>query len=170
MDRQRQAQKKAEEVLEQNFQTTPPVDLRTVVSNYGGLTIKEADLGEMGKDVAGFIDMDTRTIYVNASDPPNRKTFTIAHELGHWLLHQHELESDPDKYAIYYRTPLGGYVDDVERAANTFAANLLVPRKMLEKYLRLGLDKITLAKIFGVSEEVIGYRISNEFPEYANRV
>lgn len=155
------AKKKAQEVLEANFVSEPPVRITDIAQNYG-LQIKVVDLsGYPG--VAGFIDPQSRTIFVNKDDPPTRQAFTIAHELGHWLMHKKELESEPDKYAILYRKPLGEPNDDVvEKQANTFAASVLVPKNLLEKYKDVK-DHTTIADIFGVSPEVIGYRLDHEF-------
>lgn len=155
---------KAEEVLRDNLVEEPPVKITEIARNYG-LLVETADLGEYGADVAGFIDPASKIIYVNKKDSATRQAFTIAHELGHWLMHQDELEKEPNKYAVLYRKPLGTVNGDpVEKQANTFAANLLVPKKMLEKYAKDS-DINTLADIFGVSTEVIGYRLKHESPK-----
>ncbi|HCZ6521380.1 TPA: ImmA/IrrE family metallo-endopeptidase, partial [Staphylococcus aureus] len=48
------------------------------------LKIQYEDLDD---DVSGYID--ERTIYVNKNHSSNRKRFTIAHEIGHFL-HNHK--------------------------------------------------------------------------------
>ena len=89
---------------------------------------------------------------------PEELLEVIAHEFGHFLLHKADLEKDPDKHAIFYRIPLGRINEDqLEKETNIFAANLLVPQKMLDKYKSL--DTNTIAKIFGVSPEVIGISV-----------
>jgi Zn-dependent peptidase ImmA (M78 family) len=156
------AKKKAQQVLDDNFVVEPPVRVTDIAANYG-LQIAVADLGEYGADVAGYIDPKAKLIVVNMNDPSTRQAFTIAHELGHWFMHQDKLESEPDKYAILYRKPLGGpNIDSIEKQANTFAACLLVPKSMLENYKDTS-DYRTIADIFGVSQEVIGYRFRHEF-------
>jgi len=149
---------RVDEVLKENFVLSPPVRIEDIAANYG-LTLVEADLAD---DIAGFIDQTKKKIYVNKNDSDTRQAFTIAHELGHWLLHRTQLNSDPDKYAVLYRKPLGGSNGDpVEKEANFFAAHLLVPKSLLEKYKDE--DPNTIAKIFGVSPEVVGYRMKNEY-------
>jgi Zn-dependent peptidase ImmA (M78 family) len=156
------AKQQAAQVLDENFVSEPPVLVEGIAKNYG-LQVKVADLGSSGNDVAGFIDPATKIIYVNKDDSPARQAFTVAHELGHWFLHHEQLQAEPDKYAILYRRPLGSSdVDAVEKQANFFAANLLVPKEMLEQY-RDGTRHNEIAKIFGVSPEVIGYRFAHEF-------
>lgn len=97
-------------------------------------------------------------IFVNDDDPPNRQTFTIAHELGHKLLGH-----NPNEYGVLFRRQVFGENPPVEKEANWFAANLLVPEEMLrriqKKYDLTERDTEVLAGIFGVSREMIQYRI-----------
>ena len=37
-------------------------------------------------DVSGFFDSKTNTIYVNVDNSIARRTYTVAHELGHYFL------------------------------------------------------------------------------------
>lgn len=146
------AQKAAKKILEENYVTSPPIRVDEIAINYG-LNIIETDFDN--NDIAGFIDTDQKTIYVNKKDSDSRKIFTIAHELGHYILHKEELQKNPS-YAILYRKSIGGETDDVEKEANCFAANLLVPKEFLDQYKEV--DDDTLSKIFAVSREVIGFR------------
>ena len=151
----------AEEVLKENFISKPPVPIVELVKNYG---YKVSEI-ELDPDIAGFVNAKEHVIYVNISDSATRKAFTIAHELGHIILHSTELEADPD-IGILYRRPLGQKnEDEKEQEANCFAANLLVPKSMLEGVLNEYKDIIPedngtnlLSTIFGVSQEVIGFR------------
>ena len=101
--------------------------------------------------------MESASAVINAADPPNRKKFTIAHELGHWVMHRSLLRDRPE-IGVLLREPLGrADSSPLEQEANAFAANLLVPDNMLKSYRTD--DIVLLAKVFGVSEEVIGYRL-----------
>lgn len=61
------------------------------------------------------------------------------------------------EYAVFYRKPLGSDENDfIEKEANCFAGNLLVPKEKFLEYEHY--DNITLSKIFGVSRDVIGFR------------
>ena len=151
---------KADQVLKENFINNPPIDVYEIAKNEG-LDIEIKDFGDEFNNISGYIKPELRKIFVNSRDSENRKKFTIAHELGHWILHKEKLESEPEKYAVLYRIPLGRAQDDpIEQEANYFAANLLVPEEMLIARR----DKKTedeLAREFHVSRDVIGYRLSD---------
>jgi Zn-dependent peptidase ImmA (M78 family) len=148
----KKARELAKEVLDANFITAPPIHMRELAENYG-LRVFVAEFDD--PDVAGTIDLEKACIVVNSYDSRMRQTFTIAHELGHWLLHR----EDPglsEGVTIFLRKPLGGEIEWWEKEANWFAANLLVPKEMLDRYEDK--DEREVAKIFGVSPSVIGYR------------
>lgn len=156
----KKAKQEAKKVLDENYVTEPPVDVVEIAKNYG-YSVVEA---ELPKNVAGFVDPKGDVIYVNLFDSDQRKTFTVAHELGHIILHTQDLEENPD-LGILFRRPLGGAdPDPKEQEANCFAANLLVPQNLLEdksrRYSGLVNSKV-LAALFGVSKEVIEYRLKD---------
>lgn len=151
---------KAEQVLQENFISNPPIDVYEIAKNEG-LEIEIRDFGDKFNAISGYIKPEIRTIFVNSRDPENRRKFTVAHELGHWILHRDKLESEPEKYAILYRIPLGRpQHDPVEQEANFFAANLLVPDQMLTTR-RDDKTEEQLAAEFQVSRDVIGYRLND---------
>lgn len=152
------AQREAEQVLFDNSVDVPPVLPKQLAENYG-LDVVFARFPDKWRSVMGFLDFDERKIFVNLDDPPNRQTFTIAHELGHWRLHRPEIEKDRSLYKVLLRSPMGAVKDRLEQEANAFAANLLVPLQFLDDYSRVARDS-ELARLFGVSEEVIRYRRS----------
>lgn len=57
-------------------------------------------------------------IYINGDMPTDRKRLTLAHELGHLVLHSNEI------------------VEDVEDQANAFAAELLMPLEVIKPQIR----------------------------------
>lgn len=154
------AQKLAEEVLKENYITKPPIPVVELAKNYGFEVIE----AELVPNIAGFVNIKDHIIYVNKSDSDARKAFTIAHELGHIKLHASDLEKNPD-LGILYRQPLGRKDDDEkEQEANFFAASLLVPESMYKEIMKQYKDVLSenktelLSTLFGVSQEVIGYR------------
>lgn len=142
------------------FEIKDPVIPVAEIAQREGLTIKyfKPDDGSELQKISGFFDPASKTIYINSEDPSTRQMFTIAHELGHF-----ELKHEPEQFDVLYRfaTPIDK--NPIEQEANTFAANLLVPEEMLkkvrEKYKLTTNDFIALANIFGVSPEVMRYRL-----------
>src|SRR5216684_5096953 len=82
-------------------------------------------------DVAGFIDRQARRIVIAQKFRLEWRRFTTAHEIAHWVLH-------PD-FVIHRDRPLMGGEranrsrDLKEREADLFAAELLMPSKLLRK-------------------------------------
>ena len=79
-----------------------------------------------------------RKIVVNFSEPEYRQRFTLAHELGHIILEHSGMKfrtADPSKYA-----------DEItrvqERLANKFAAELLMPKKLVILAVRKSATKL----------------------------
>ncbi|MDR1485275.1 MAG: ImmA/IrrE family metallo-endopeptidase [Planctomycetaceae bacterium] len=144
------------EVLEENFILDPPVIAQKLAEGYG-LTVRYSFFKPEYNDISGFIEADKKRIVVNAEDSPARQNFTIAHELGHYLLEHDLLGSE---YTCLFRNPAKQKSTPIEQEANCFAANLLVPSFFLRKYLDdypFAADE-QLSKIFGVSAEVIRFR------------
>ena len=150
----KKAQEEAEKVWKKLCLSSPPVPILEVCASYS-LTVIGVSFQEQ-PDVSGILDIEKRIIYLDHSDTPEHKRFTIAHELGHWLLHREALNGDPN-LSIYYRRPIGGELNQKEKEANCFAANLLVPTKFLAE-LQTSYSETELASIFAVSRQVIGYR------------
>ncbi len=100
-------------------------------------------------------------IFVNPKARPERRRFTIAHELGHFILHR---ASQPkflcDKESVYSGID---NLKQIEREADDFASNLLMPGDMLRDRItgkRIDFHLIgDLAKEFGVSLESMSIRI-----------
>ena len=97
--------------------------------------------------------------YHSGADSPNRQAFTIAHEIGHFVLHRPLLENKPD-LGVLFRQPIGAESDPIEKEANCFAANMLVPKHRLNPWDRWQKESV-VAQLFGVSEEVVRYRFKD---------
>ena len=107
--------------------------------------------------VSGLFDFRENKILVNSDDPGNRQTFTIAHELGHKVLHTPWAASD--QYKVLWRDLRNQSNDRREKEANVFAACLLMPREMMRSYR--GMSAGQLSKLFAVSEEFASNRLRN---------
>ncbi|MEK7572092.1 MAG: ImmA/IrrE family metallo-endopeptidase [Patescibacteria group bacterium] len=151
------AESEATDILKNFGVDSPPIPLLDIVSSYG-LVISYADFSAIprGNEIAGFIDLKQNKIVVNEDDAPNRQRFTIAHELGHFIMHQNFIKNNK-KYTVLLRRPLKNHnYSSEEQEANCFAASLLVPKDILRNYSELpnGIS----ASLFAVSEDVIKYR------------
>lgn len=154
-----------------------PVDLRRLAKKLN-VSIEEKDLDN---DISGFLlKKEGKTIIgLNNNHPNVRKRFTIAHEIGHYKLHNVESPLFVDYFYKgsmlrskesnkIYRSTHNSNNPLMEKEANYFAANLLMP-KMLVKIQIDELDDnmsyddklIKLADIFQVSEIAMDYRLKS---------
>src|SRR3989338_1956333 len=94
MNKHVQAQIKSEvlRLLASNRIRKPPVRVKMIAKNLG-VHIRYEPFED---DVSGalFRDTDNTIIGVNSLHPPNRQRVTIAHEIGHLLLHEMKMHVD----------------------------------------------------------------------------
>lgn len=127
----------------------PPVNVRRIVEQLG---VRVVSVKEPGW--AGAIDSIATppTIWVNEGDAQVRQRFTLAHELGHLLLHP-----------LGRRHRDGTFANPKEQAevdANNFAASLLMPLWMLEPIaVNSSRSAASLAALFGVSPGALGIQL-----------
>ncbi|SDE07208.1 protein of unknown function [Dyadobacter soli] len=154
----RRAKGEAIRLLQQFGLEKPPVNPMEIAQHLG-VKVSFVEFEKKLNNISGFYDFEEDTIFVNMDEYPLRQTFTIAHELGHRILHA-EWAKSPD-YKVLMRDDMGAN-DAKEAEANTFAANLLVPRFMLDKYWEIA-TTTQLSGLFAVSVPVIKNRISFEY-------
>lgn len=114
-------------------------------------------------------------IYINKSDSPQRKLFTLAHELGHFFVHSEMRDEFVDGQLIS-RTEQEKYAA-VELEANEFAGNLIMPEEKIRRELpqeNVLTEKrvIDLAKEFNVSAIAMATRLRNlnyDVPGYTSK-
>jgi len=125
-------------------------------------------------DISGMLFRDgTRTIIgVNSDHHPNRQRFTIAHEVGHLLLHPGRPIILDKLVRVNRRDSVSALASDrQEIEANQFAASLLTPqdllasemKRLLKEHAGIAEDDLIhdLAKRFSVSPEAMGHRLTN---------
>lgn len=100
-------------------------------------------------------DKKQSVVSINANRRITRQRFTAAHELGHIFLHT-EIKDNS------FICPISDKKTDIEKEADTFASNLLMPTDELHKRAdiyadengKVGLDEcLLIAEYFGVSFE-----------------
>jgi hypothetical protein len=162
-----------------------PVPLDAIAdSHYGLLVREETDLAELAGleddvHISGLLLPGPREIWVDAEEGlrwPGRRRFTIAHELGHWVLHCEvgraggepvhcRIESLSEQGTTDAEDggqppPRPTYPPPRERDANRFAAATLMPRALVEKeHAWLNGDERRMAQVFGVSVLAMEWRI-----------
>lgn len=98
----------------------------------------------------GNFIMIREDVYEKACEGDARARFTLAHELGHWALHSNS------------NMPLARKVSSAvvpayrraEPQANQFAAELLMPRRLVQSYM----DANSIMTVFGVSKKAANAR------------
>ena len=105
---------------------------------------------------------EAAAIYLDQSDSRQRRRFTCAHELGHYVDHLRQAV-DMDSYQfVDYRNGVSSAGTDVaERFANTFAACLLMPDGEVRAKVNMGWSLWQLSSYFDVSAEAMQYRLRN---------
>ena len=123
-----------------------------------GFDVFESDFTEGNVDGMVINSDSEQSIYVNKNDIPERQRFTIAHELGHIVLHH--INQAKEYQIVDYRSNTEQY-DPREHEANNFAASLLMPReKSIYKWNRLK-DVDDFALTFKVSKSAAAIRLNN---------
>lgn len=150
----------------------PPVPVEEIADSCFGLLVREVEdmsaapgapeVGP-GQSISGLLLASRGEIWVNAAEArewPPRKRFTIAHELGHWVLHR------TGQQALFCRH---GAVEEADRPelpaaeveANAFAAALLMPADLLREHRRAcSGDLEQLCLIFDSSERAMKRRLA----------
>ena len=129
-----------------------PVDVKKVAEKFG-LSVIEFDFID---SISGVLKKDRNVIGVNKKHSKVRQRFTIAHELGHFLL-GHDIGKNEDILDDNSEKPI-----HTEREANIFASELLMPHDLLVNEVKKEkIDLKRLASIFDVSEQAISIRLLN---------
>jgi Zn-dependent peptidase ImmA (M78 family) len=135
----------------------PPIDVYRVAQDIG-LAVMERDLEDQ---VSGMLVMKggKGTIVVNQNHHINRRRFTVAHECGHTELHLEHTDSQVfiDATPVFFRDTISTEGRSLQEiAANTYAAELLMPEEQVRKILREqpidAFDDIAIRHIAGVFE------------------
>lgn len=131
-----------------------PVPVEAIAEDLLGLLVEEDEI-----DCSGMLLPAERRVVLKADEPPLRRRFTLAHEVGHWVCQVREGNEAP----VYCRAADIAPTADraLEREANVFAAELLMPEPALREEFARAASAAELATWFGVSEEAMGWRLYN---------
>ncbi len=164
-----------ERLLAEANVNTPPVPVEDLIHRQR-ITIARKRLDD---ETSGFVYVDPKTkanfIGLNVSHTKTRQRFTLAHELGHFLMHRRSgggtLHVDESDFFVRFRGPHSGNGSSgEEQEANAFAAELLMPSSFLERDVRKIRDGLSLsddtviralANRYGVSQQALSFRLVN---------
>jgi Zn-dependent peptidase ImmA (M78 family) len=169
MARKIDVEKEAMALVRKYRVSKPPVPIEAIAEAEGALILRNHFSGYE----SGFAlrEGTSRIIGVNTATSPRRQRFTIAHELGHLILHDNPLITD---YSVLVgmrdeNSSLGTHRQEID--ANGFAATLLMPQEIVVDEVRreLQLSNFSskdefierLSRTFDVSTEAMGYRLLN---------
>ena len=134
--------------LIQKYNYQPPIPVEDLVNKLG-LEIREIST-EL--DIDAKLDANNYRITVNnLQKNPFRRRFSIAHELGHFVLKHHikpwEFE-DPETGKSF-----------IEPEADEFAGSLLLPQHLLTEQIKKGVPLNDIQKMFQVSKQALWVRL-----------
>jgi hypothetical protein len=143
---------KAQEVINQLHLTPPPpVDIERVVREWGlAVEFVNRPGGLHGRMLA-----ERAVVEVAAGDHPNRQRFSIAHELGHYILAHNPVYSEAEPEEITSPTGIN------EREADTFAAELLMPTEWVRDDWKELQHSSRMAALYRVSEQAMWIRLED---------
>lgn len=121
---------KTEMQIVKSYTSSLPVDIIGLIEELG-ILYQEYPMDE---GCSGRIDINDPffTITVNSRETPQRKRFTAAHELAHYLLHRDLLDDGEGHFDRLFvgrgeENPYEPFMQIHEVQANRFAADLLMP-------------------------------------------
>jgi Zn-dependent peptidase ImmA (M78 family) len=136
-----------------------PVPVESIAADLLGLHVEERE----GLEVSGMLVAAERTIRLNAGearDSPGRRRFTLAHEIAHWVCHCPP--NRPVQLILCRPAQVGvSSGDAMEREANVFAAELLMPASEVAAAAASGVGVAEIAARFGVSDVALAWRLFN---------
>ncbi|MCX5006678.1 ImmA/IrrE family metallo-endopeptidase [Streptomyces sp. NBC_00638] len=167
----RRAEQAAVRLLAEAGEVAPPVNVERLAAHVG-VVVSRSSFKD--GDVSGMLirrDGQSPVVGVNDVHSDHRQRFTIAHELGHFLLHPGREVVLDRPVRVNLRDKTSSMATDREEIeANSFAASLLMPADLIRSELqrlsaavRLDPDRCTrrLAEIFDVSDSAMGFRLIN---------
>jgi Zn-dependent peptidase ImmA (M78 family) len=161
------AKRTARDLLRKAGETKPGFRVDRVAAFAGAEVKYEPFEGELSGMVYRRLEGKS-VIGVNLRHPPNRRRFTIAHEIGHLMLHADEIHID-EGFPFAFRDEISSLAKDpAEIEANQFAAELLMPEAWLVNEIRDHLLDIesegvikSLANKYGVSVVSMTHRLTS---------
>lgn len=152
---------------ENGFYIDDKLDIVSMIHYISEESKKDHDAGisvikkDLPPSVSGklYFSKDCWVMEVNKNQNPKRQRFTLAHELGHFVLHKNKNTEFTD--TTFFRKNEDN--DSLEYNANEFAARILMPEERVNFYIQQQNIKSikSLADIFDVSSSAMRYRVES---------
>lgn len=127
------------------------------------IEMPELEAGRIPSAALDKLDGNNWIIALSQKDHHTRKRFSIAHEIGHFLLHKDLpfIDFFPGGETFYREGVKDEKLENLEKEANYFAANLLMPKEKVKEIWSLSTEPLEIAKKFDVSEVSMTFRLKN---------
>ncbi|WP_457661867.1 ImmA/IrrE family metallo-endopeptidase [Sinorhizobium medicae] len=148
----------------QRYVSRAPVDVQKLIGELGIQYIEEP----LPEGVSGKIHYDEHggyyVIRVNTNQSRQRRNFTAAHEVAHYLLHRDLLHKRGHLDRLFDTPPLDNPSQPLrphhEVEANNLAAKILMPEGAIkDEILWKNYDLVRVAEAFGVSAAAMAIRL-----------
>lgn len=179
-----QVQKAAQEFLQKYHpKNTLPIPIEDIIELQMNIGLNVVNGIKQLLGIDAFINQNFSEIFIDSfsfEKYPARTRFSIAHEIGHLVLHRQWYENngpkDIDKYLQFLDKIDEEIYKKIERQASTFAGLVLVPADHLLKIFKQRLGKVPveedpeflrgiiqdLPNIFEISEMPMLWRLQDE--------
>jgi len=140
------------------------VDIEAIARHLNAQVVEE----KLDRSVSGLLyrDGDQVVIGVNSAHVDRRRRFTVAHEIGHLVLHK----GRPlvlDHVRVNFRDANSSTASDWEEIqANAFAAEILMPREQVIAAAKKLLEDRTITEAEIIDYLAQGFDVSNQAMEY----
>ncbi|MBI2312977.1 MAG: ImmA/IrrE family metallo-endopeptidase [Betaproteobacteria bacterium] len=158
--------KEAERILREFGVKGNPVPVEDIAAKLGAKLSYEPFEGQ--DEISGmlFRDGDHIVIGINSSHAKTRQRFSIAHEIGHLVMHKGAIFVD--KAVRLNRDAKSSLaIDPREIDANRFAAELLMPEKLVSAEAKKRLvKKSKLSELLLIDELAAAFQVSSQAMEF----
>ncbi len=113
----------------------------------------------LNDDLCGMLIVDEyeKTLVYNDSHSPERRNFTIGHELGHYFLHLEKKSQFEDRS----KNMLDNTINEFEMQANAFASHLLFPDNVILTMMSNKLHYFQIKNRVKISDTALYWRLVN---------
>lgn len=154
-------------ILQRAEVLAPPVPVEKIAKMLGARVVST----DFNNEISGLLVRRGSDIVIGVAKEQSktRQRFTVAHEIGHLVLHEGEEVHVDREFRVKLRSQASSTAVDVDEIeANAFAASLLMPESLLREDVRklsVDFDDATqveaLAERYRVSAQAMTFRLLN---------